>query len=69
MRHARDTHRKPIEQKDARGVPRCCGNGGLWRFQKVAEQDGFSGVCHGAHAACALPRVKHHGGSRRFVLR
>jgi hypothetical protein len=35
----------------------------------MAEQDGFSGVCHGAHAACAPLGVKHHGALRRFVLR
>jgi hypothetical protein len=69
MRHARDTHRKPIEQKDARGVLRCCGNGGIRRFQKVAKQDGFGGVCHTPHAARVPFRVKHHGALRRFVLR
>jgi hypothetical protein len=35
----------------------------------VAEQNGFSSVCHDAHAACAPLRVKHHGAFHRFVLR
>jgi hypothetical protein len=34
----------------------------------VAEQDGFSGVCHAAHAARVMHPVKRHGVSRRFVL-
>ena len=69
MRHACDPDRKAIQQKDARGIPRCFGNGGLWRLQNMAEQDGFSTVCHAAHAACAPRSVKHHGARRRFVLR
>jgi len=68
VRHARYAHRKPIEQKDSRRIPRRFGNGGLGRCQNMAEQDGFSTVCHAAHAACALGSVKHHGARRRFVL-
>jgi hypothetical protein len=68
MRHARHAHGEPIQQENARSRP--CGfrNGALRRFQHVAEQDGFSGFCHAAHAACAPLGVKHHGASRRFVL-
>jgi hypothetical protein len=68
MGHAGHANREPIKQEDTRSVPRCFGNGGLGRFQHMAEQDGFSGVCHGAHAACAGGGVKHHGAPSRFVL-
>jgi hypothetical protein len=68
MRQARDADRQAIQQKDARGVLRCCGNGGLRRLQNMAEQGGFSTVCHAAHAACAPRSVKHHGARHRFVL-
>jgi hypothetical protein len=69
MGHARHANREAIQQKHTRGVPRCFGNGGIRRFQKVAKQDGFSGVCHTPHAAHVPFRVKHHGALRRFVLR
>jgi hypothetical protein len=69
MRHARHTNREAIQQKHPRGRLRRFGNGGLWRFQKVAKQDGFSVVCHTPYAAHVPFRVKHHGALRRFVLR
>ena len=68
VRHAGHTNGQPIQQKHPRGRPRCFGNGGLGRFQHVAEQDGFSGVCHGTHAACVPLGVKHHGARAGFVL-
>jgi hypothetical protein len=68
MGHAGHANRKAIQQEDTRSVPRCFGNGGLGRFQHMAEQDGFGSLCHGAHAARAVAPVKHHGARRRFVL-
>jgi hypothetical protein len=68
MRQARDPNREAIQQKDAGGVSRWLRDGGLGRFQHVAEQDGFSGFCHAAHAARAVHPVKHHGALCRFVL-
>jgi hypothetical protein len=68
MRHARDPDRQAIQQKDARSLQRGFGNGGLRRLQNMAEQGGFSTVCHAAHAACAPRSVKHHGARHRFVL-
>jgi hypothetical protein len=68
MGHAGHANREPIQQEDTRSVPRCFGNGGLWHFQHVAEQNGFSSLCHGAHAARAGGGVKHHGAPSRFVL-
>jgi hypothetical protein len=69
MGHAGHANREPIKQKHPRSVPRRFGNGGSRRFQKVAKQDGFGGVCHTPHAARVPLRVKHHGALRRFVLR
>ena len=69
MCHAGHANSEPIQQEDSCRVPHGVRNGGLRRFQKVAEQDGFSGFCHGAHAARAVAPVKHHGARGGFVLR